>query len=508
MKKVSLYIAGLLSLLYACKKDDSTLNTQHVGSVYIDTAGIGAQSVYQFDTLRIRPNLQFDGQVESDFTYEWKINMAPNDTMYQVLGTARALAAEIRFRPNSASQYHQLVYTVTNKANGLRYIMPFKITVLNNIGEGLVIADSEDGRESDISHLMMPWITANATTTSLKRNVYSSINHGKIGGIVKQMRYYRSYTTDVITGITDSSIFNIKTLDYTFGGKNNDLFFAPRGAFKPQSLGSIYQGDLYIGEGKFTGTYMGASPKYPTPFDNNFAIPTQLALNPFNYDGLVVRVNFYDEVHGHFVYLSTIASYGDREMHRYPVQAGAAFNANNLPGKQNLAAGLSVDKDFLHLLKDKTTGKVSLYIFSPGIDDYPDIIPPSPKSVIDLTNAPGIATAHHFVFAEDQNVMYYVSGNKVYAMLYGTATPTYHERYTLAAGEEVTVLQVYQQGNYPHIEPTLSTNNKILIMATYSGGKGKLYLFPMLNLGLGNLDINNRKEYGDFGRISSVISQK
>ena len=134
--------------------------------------------------------------------------------------------------------------------------------------------------------------------------------------------------------------------------------------------------------------------------------------------------------------------------------------------------------------------------------------PPSPKQVIDFSDAPGIATAHHFVFADDQRVLYYVSGNKVYAALFGTSTLTVQERYTLPAGAEVTELKIYQQAEYPAIDATIPTNNKVLIMATYEGEEGKLTLFPMLNLGIGNLDIVNRKEYTGFGRISAVAPQR
>ncbi|CAL1517997.1 PKD-like family lipoprotein [Chitinophaga sp. MM2321] len=510
-KNRSLYLFGsllLLAAIYSCRKDSSTLDVHKINGVVVDTTGKSKLGVYQFDTLKLQPGINLNGADEASFTYEWKINMEPDDTVYQVLSTEKYLAAEIRFRPNVTGKYHQLVYTVTDKQNGLRYITPFQITVLNNIGEGLVIADSKDGIQSDINHLMMPWVTTDATKESLKYNVFSSINGKKIDGIVKQMRFYKIYGVDMVTGITSNSVFNIKTLDYTLAGENSSLFYIPRPVLKPQALGGIYLGDIYIGEGKFTAANMGATPKYPAPYDNNFVIPTQVALNPYNYSGIIIRVSFYDEVHGHFVYLSTVQSFGDNVMRKYPPVSGGAFDPSNVPGKQNLAAGLSMNKDFLHLLKDKATGKISLFVLDQGIDDYPDIIPPAPKAQFDLSNAPGIADAHHFVFADDQNVLYYTSGNKVYAVLYGTSTPSYQERYTLPAGEEVTVLQIYQQGNYPNVDATLNTNKKILIMATYDGNQGKLLLLPMINPGLGNLDIANGKVYDGFGKISSVTAQK
>lgn len=512
-RKVLKYLcaAFLLGLAFAaCRKDDSTLDTNKIQAVDIDTAGIGALSVFQYDTLIIQPNLKFGNIPADQLSYEWKINLAPNDTVYDVLSTEKFLKAEIRFRPTSAGYYHQVVYTVTDNRNGLRYIKAFNLSILNNIGEGLVIAESHDGVNTDISHLMMPWVTPNYTGEDLKRNVFSSVNFQTIPGIVKDMRFYKFSGTQVITGITDNSIFNIKTLDYTLAGTNDDLFFAPRPNLAPEALGYIYQGDMYVGEGTLTGAFMEITAKLPLPIDAKFVVPGKVAFNSYNYDNTNVRVNFYDEVNGHFVYLSSIQSFGDREMRKYPSVVGGPFDPANLPNMKNLAAGTNGDNDFVHILRNKNTGNTGIYLFDRGgwdSDNYL-ILPPTIRGYFDISNAPGIAEAHHFVITDDQNVIYYVSGNKVHAIIYGGGNPVYQERYTLEAGEEVTAMKVFQQGLFPYVEATLPTNNKVLIMATYKGGEGKLMLFPITNLGIGNLDNANKKVYTGFGKISCVTAQK
>jgi hypothetical protein len=103
--------------------------------------------------------------------------------------------------------------------------------------------------------------------------------------------------------------------------------------------------------------------------------------------------------------------------------------------------------------------------------------------------------------------MYYATNNKIYAVLYSTTTPVVEERYTAAAGEEITTLQIYQQSGYPLASPYIATNNKQLILSTY-GAEGKLYLLPIKNLGLGNIDLAGSKSFGGFGRITAIAPQK
>lgn len=508
-RNINLYILGTLVFLaglMSCAKDNSTLDISKIQGVKVDTTGTGTISVYQFDTLHLSPRIDAGNLSDDDLSYEWKINPSISDTTFLVLSASKNLKAEIRLLPSPAQQTYRLVLTVTDKRNGLRYITPYQLTILNNIGEGLVIADSKDGMHTDIHLLMMPWVTSNYAKEDLKTNIFSAINGKLIDGVVKQLRSYKFYTEVVVQGITDNSIFNIRKLDYTLLGMNNALFYAPRTSFQPAALGGVYNGDLYVDNGTLTGAYMASSVKMPNPTDTKFTVPSILGMSASS-DTKVV-LNFYDEVNGHFVYQISV-SFGDKSLKKHPATAGAVFDASNLPGQLNLAAGLSPDQDFLHLLKDKATGKVRLYVFTKGTTDGGMItFPPAPKQVIDFSDAPGIATAHHFVFAEDQRVMYYVSGDKVYAALFGSTTPSFQERYTLPAGAVLTALGIYQQGQYPTIAATIPTHNKVLIMATYEGGEGKLTLFPMINLGIGNLDVANRKEYTGFGRISAITSQR
>ncbi len=90
-----------------------------------------------------------------------------------------------------------------------------------------------------------------------------------------------------------------------------------------------------------------------------------------------------------------MTQFDDKTPYRAPVQAGQAFNANELPNKVNLAAGITVDKGFLHILKDKTSGAVGFYLFNGGSEDGNGKHAPLPLNYFDLSSMPGIQQATH-----------------------------------------------------------------------------------------------------------------
>lgn len=273
-------------------------------------------------------------------------------------------------------------------------------------------------------------------------------------------------------------------------------------------LGSIVQGDIYVGDGKLTGTYLGTSKKYGLPFDFPHTVPDHIALNGYN-NYPPIRINFYDEENERFVYLPSIMQFGDDDMHLVPGAPSGVFDPAAVQNKVNLAAGTNTSGDFLHLLKDKITEEVTLFVLDGGGSEYPLTIPPKPKAKISMAGAPEIGNARFFVLLDNQKVMYYATESKVYAMLYSTGTPVFELRYTVPAGEEITTLQVYQQADYPfrtEESPYIATNNKQLVMSTY-GSEGKVYVLPMVNAGLGNIDHANIKTFAGFGRVTAITTQ-
>ncbi|MCK0131699.1 PKD-like family lipoprotein [Flavobacteriaceae bacterium F08102] len=512
MKKTTIFASfciSLLLLITSCYEDQSLLDTNPITGVVIDTTGMSELSVRQFEKLQINPTIETGDLSTADLSFEWRLNLVPNDTLFDLIGTDKNLDYEVRLPPNRSGKHHLLQYKVIDNKTKLAYSVAWPLTVLNNIGEGLVVAVTPDGVNTDFSHIMSPEVTTDYTEVSVKHNVYSAINGSTISGLTKQLNFTTIYGVDALLGMTDQSVYRINTLDYTYFGMNDDLFFASNSNYQPQTFGDVVQGNLYVGNGKLTATYLGASKKYGLPMDFEFVVPDHIAANGFNYYPLPVRINFYDEVNEHFVYLPTLR-FGDTNMHPVPGDAAGVFDPANVKNKMNLAADVSTTGDFRHLLKDKTTGEITLYVLDGGGDQYPSPIPPAPKSIYSLAGAPDIENAIHFAFLEDQRVLYYATSTKIYAMLYSASTPTFEERYTVPAGDEITTLQVYKQAGYPFASSgtPIATNNKQLILSTYNGIEGKVSILPLINFGLGNIDEANIKTFVGFDKITAIIPQK
>src|SRR5690606_30809176 len=128
--------------------------------------------------------------------------------------------------PTKANEFYQVLYVVTDQTNGLQYAMAWPLTIRNSIGEGLVIATTADGVNSDISHIMSPLVTTDFASESVKRNIYSAVNEATIPGVLKQVRYTKlNAVGEIIMGISDETIVAIKTLDYSKVALNEELFF-------------------------------------------------------------------------------------------------------------------------------------------------------------------------------------------------------------------------------------------------------------------------------------------
>ncbi len=515
-----LYLATtIFGLLFAmsCKKDLSTLDVNPIAGVTVDKEGTTILSVTQFDKLIINPKIDFNGVDESRFSYQWRVNLAYNDTVSKVLSNTKNLNAEISMVPTGANQFYALAFIATDKENGLKHITYWPLSVLSSIGEGLVIASTSDGLNTDLGHIMSPLVTPNYTNERVKLKIYSGANNKTIPGLVKQMRFTGALrlvprgTVNTLFAITDNSMTRINTVDFSLVGQNDALFYTPKTTYNFQYITGKSQADLFIEGGKLSLAYHAISDKIGIPFDYQATIPGIVALNrTLNTDG--VAFNFYEETKGQFMYvpaLATITSL-DRNLYAHPNQPAAVFNSGNLPNKINLAAGAGMNEDFVHVLKDKTTANVNLYVFDKGVYTGGAPTAPAPKANFDLSAAPGIAQATNFVVLDNQRVIYYTSGNKIYAILYGGATPIFEERYTVAAGESITTLQIYQQSDYPWGSAFLPGNNNQLVMSTYSGtaGTGKVYILPMINLGVGNINQAAIKTFTGFDRVTAITANK
>ena len=499
MKKYITYLLTVLIIgayLTSCHEDNSTLDIHKIQGIEVDTTGISSLEVLQFETLTVNPLINSEGLLESDISYEWHINLGPDDADYELIGTEKKLNYVVIFSPTNEGDFHQINLTVTDKITDLKYITSWELVIKNSIGEGLVVAHTADGVNTDISHIMAPEVTTDYSDISVKHHIYTSVNRMPIEGLVKQMRFTNINRKQSIMAITDNSVMTINTLDYSFAGKNDDLFVVGKSNYNPKFLSGTKQSDFYVSDNKFYLTWLAIYPQFGLPKDTNISFPDVLAVD--KRDNVATLMGFYDEVNEQFVHMACKYCYPSYSLAALAADPLGVFNPVTVTNKENVAAVASNSGEFKFVLKDKATGNYELYGTTSA----------GPKTYVDLADAPEIENANHFVILDNQKVLLYATDTKIYAVLYSTDTPIFQQRYTTPAGESITTLQVYQQSDYPWSSTYIDTNNQQLIMSTYNNTEGKVYLLPMVNTGLANIDKTNIKIFTGFDLITAITTQK
>lgn len=498
-----LLISLLFAALASCKDDLSALDVNKLPDVSVDTTGQSTLSVFQFDKLTLDPKVIIKDENEHNFTYEWFINLEPRKMEYVSIGNTKQLDYNVAFVPTTQDKPHQVLLKITDVQSGIVYFQAWPLTIRNGIGEGLVIVETYDGVNTDLSHIMSPKVTPDYNNEKIAKKIYSGVNGGTIPGLVNNLVYTQFGAIKILLGSTSSSLFSINTIDYKLGAKNEKLFYASQDSYGPSYIGGIKQNDIMVHKGQLYASWLETS-RFGLPLANNYVIPSVIAINS-RYDRSTFNhntINFYSEEKGQFVYQQAL-QFGDLVMKAISSSSSSLFNPNNLPNHKAIAAAVNNQGDFMHVLKNKQSANYGLYIMD-GFNN--------PKHYVNLASAPEINEAISFVLLENQNVLLYATKTKIYAVIYGSSTPSFALRYTVAAGDEITSLNQYVQANYPKKDPSwegnyISTNSKQLILGTYNGTEGKVHILPLINEGIANIDQPNIKTYSGFGKILFTTTQ-
>lgn len=305
------FIAFLsVALLSSCRDDLSTMDVHPIEGVAFDTTGMSIVTVNQFEELNLQPNI-ITNLPEEQLEYEWSINPEVGKLIegeFQLISREKNLKYRVDFIPTKSlnrNDLHELVLTVTDTQNGLKYIMSYPLSVRNSIGEGLVIAESYDEQTSDISHIMSPLVTSLYSGESVKHKIYSGANGFTIPGLVKQIKWSSLRSIgNVMLAITDNSIEAIKTLDYTIVAQNEELFFTPPATIKPMAIEVFRGGTTFnaflVNDGRTYTDIVGNAGKWALPDDFPFRAPAHVAVNRTRSPDYYL--SFFDEQLGSFIY--------------------------------------------------------------------------------------------------------------------------------------------------------------------------------------------------------------
>lgn len=204
MKNI-LFTLLAICLLYACYDDKSTLPQFDFPTIASDRQGeeeyliatLGEEFTYEPRLCKIqgRDSIPLTESEFDDYGYQWSLSLLSNgnDTTKQIISNERILKTLIELTPtNDGYSYYTLTLQVTHKASHTKKNLIWKVKVLGTYGSGLLIAETADGINSDISLIM-----SRTFNTSLKdyradvinRNIFSKHNNTLVEGEISSLAY-------------------------------------------------------------------------------------------------------------------------------------------------------------------------------------------------------------------------------------------------------------------------------------------------------------------------------
>jgi hypothetical protein len=271
-----LFIFSLLfTSLVSCKDDLSTLDLNKLPDVSIDTTGQSSLNVFQFDKLTLDPKVTIANDNGNEFTYEWFINLLPRTLEYIPIGNEKKLDYNVTLVPTGVDRPHQILLKITDTKSGVEYFQDWPLTIRNGIGEGLVIVETYDGQNTDLSHIMSPLVTPDYSVEKVTKKIYSGVNNTTITGLVNNLSYTRMGADYILLGSTLNSLFSIKTLDYTFHKSNVDFYFTDQPSYGTSFISSVTGSDLdvIVQNGKLYANWLQLT-RFGLPFTNNYVVPS------------------------------------------------------------------------------------------------------------------------------------------------------------------------------------------------------------------------------------------
>ena len=512
-----IFIAIMQICCFACFEDDSNLDIKMLNPITIEnlTTSDHYVSCYMGDTLEIKPLVFCEGIPASQISFQWK--MYGGTIKPTVLDSTMYLSAKIT-APPYASGYN-LVFTITDKTTGISRLETFTVNVLSPYGTGLIIADTKDGVNSDLSLIRSKEFTSEISNSDDSRRIFKDLwsqNNGtELPGLVLDAFTSTYGTNRSLTVMTTEKLFRADQNDYVNipSEEDENLFLVV-----PPNIGHGYEYGGFVEYRPTSDEFMNANglvanrsvqnsnrtysyPMYPAGVrDYNVTLmyaPTNSSADVYLYDDLN-KCMMFATFNGIWCGQSII---------------GAPFDVTNLKDYDPFFLGETASGITL-LAKEKTTGTFKGLVMNKISFGAPNSN--YPKSIFDFSAAAEIGKASFFELNLLEDVLYYATENT----LYSTSTVNINSsvQWTAPVGEKITGIKIYDAeggnvayGNEQGERATMSSPNRLMLISTYNEGtkEGRLTCVPIVTLHAGILEQDSRwhVQFTGFGKILGVYKQ-
>jgi hypothetical protein len=483
MKNIYILAAGLLSLLAACNKDDSTGATRPIPAVTVSGLKDTINVFTHKDFLKVTPVVQNEG----NFDYYWTLfsaNFTPGQGLVKADTVART--KDLNYEVLQDPGPYLLVFNVRDRQTNVtkQFSITVNITTLTMNGWYLV---KDNGGKTDMDFIH---------STGRIDNWIANFNNGKSldGNAVRAM-----FAPGFKTSPTSPTLFNtlavVSTNDVAVYRIDNgamvmnfdNMFFTKPAIRKPQGLfqpiTNSYLGFINDGKGYYLvkGTLFSTLPvNYNNLVYSNLSpmtasVAMDLGWNQTTKSIFGFNTSYYSELKA--------ANGGNRLQN---MKADLQW-MTGYTGNRSIAMMLfrnPQDTGYLFKLDahyGQLNGSGTLILAT-------DTVKPQHS----LMSASVIAGNY------DIDLIYYAVGDKIY--MTDVASLQENLQFSLPAGETVTCMQHIK---YPQPLTTAPTTVNYIAIATYKAGHYKVYLHAIS--GTGTISSLPQANFEGDGRVSTVI---
>lgn len=501
MKKWLFIYITIQLLFVSCFDDDSNKTIKALNPIVIENVDFKENQYYSLfvgDTLKIEPLIYCEGIPDAELSFEWKLfggTLVPT-----VIDSTMYLCAAINV-PADGYPY-SLRLTIKDKTTGIIRIETCNVTVLNPFGEGILVADTKDGINSDLSLVMSREFSSQIPRENDKmkifRNVWSVTNNVPIPGLVldaSSLTYGQTQNRS-LTLLTTETILRADYHDFVNISSEEDENLFP---VLPEHIGHGYQDGFFS---LYTGTsheIMCANGKITTRgprYGNRKYSYTFYPAGSYDYNVTMMYgakyypTYAYDALGKRMIFFTGSGCWTAKEQ-----LASNAFDVCDLSDYEPFFMG-ETSQGITMLAKKLSTGAyMGLVMYKTGYNrnNYA-------RTTFDFTDATDINQAKFFELNKRENVVYYATDNKLYA------TPTINinskVQWTAEPGDKITGIKIYDWAGGNRGQEYISGNESItwfksstdrmIMVTTYneSTKEGKITCIPIVTYGVGGLEQN------------------